>query len=320
MTVTLSTTGMPMMEPMAVPTAVATATAVAGPLPPISFVDRLTVAPLTLVFTPDDWNTPQAVTVSASAGWGYWFDRINYSLSSNDPNWNNAVQPPTTVFVNDGGGPVLPVVPLVPINTSNLSTNTKPVKTSTTLSAPASAVVGQDVTLTAHVRSPAAHAAPPTGSITFMDGKTAVGTADVANGIATLTVSTLDVGRHTLTAVFTSADSTDAGSTSAAVHTTNRKTATKTTLGVATSAPTAGAAPTVTLTAQVTVVAPGVAPVNGVVTFWDRGHVVGKANVTNGVATLTVTTLIHGKQRFSATYQATAETLASTSAPVIAAS
>lgn len=57
----------------------------------------------------------------------------------------------------------------------------------------------------------------PTGSITFYNGSTALGTAvPVANGTATLSVTTLPVGLGSLTAVY-SGDSHDSGATSPAV-------------------------------------------------------------------------------------------------------
>ncbi|MFT4210653.1 MAG: HtaA domain-containing protein, partial [Microbacterium sp.] len=86
--------------------------------------------------------------------------------------------------------------------------------TTTTLSvAPAdTAVAGDTVTLAATV-SPAA-----AGSVEFFDGSTSLGTAAVSSGTATASVSTLAEGDHSLTAVFTPADSSAyIGSTSSAV-------------------------------------------------------------------------------------------------------
>src|SRR5262249_20509331 len=82
----------------------------------------------------------------------------------------------------------------------NTSTGTTAAKTSTTLTTSiATAVFGQQVTLTATVTSAAG---VPTGTVTFLDGTTVLGTAQVnAAGQATLAVS-LDVGSHALTASF----------------------------------------------------------------------------------------------------------------------
>jgi hypothetical protein len=68
----------------------------------------------------------------------------------------------------------------------------------TTLSASSlSPAFGQPVTLTAHVGC----AAAPTGTVTFFEGATAIGTAPVnGSGNATLTVNGLAAGSHTFTA------------------------------------------------------------------------------------------------------------------------
>src|SRR5262249_59395649 len=81
-----------------------------------------------------------------------------------------------------------------------ISTGTIGTKTSTLLStSTATAVFGQPVTLTALVTSAAG---VPTGSVTFRDGDTVLGTVQVnAAGQATLAVS-LGVGDHALTASF----------------------------------------------------------------------------------------------------------------------
>jgi hypothetical protein len=74
------------------------------------------------------------------------------------------------------------------------------VATTTTLSAsPAgSATVGASVSLTAAVTPSGA-----TGNVQFLDGATNLGTASVSADRATLSTSTLSVGAHSLTAVFT---------------------------------------------------------------------------------------------------------------------
>ena len=78
--------------------------------------------------------------------------------------------------------------------------------------APAS-MLGQSVTLTVVVSS---SAGTPAGSVSFMDGSTALGTATLDNkGTATLTLSTLSVGPHSVTAVY-AGNAYYAGSTSSA--------------------------------------------------------------------------------------------------------
>ncbi|MFI6058429.1 Ig-like domain-containing protein [Streptomyces sp. NPDC051286] len=75
--------------------------------------------------------------------------------------------------------------------------------TTTTLVATpaATAPVGAEVTLSAAVTPPAA-----AGTVTFLDGTTELGSADVASGAAELKTSALAKGTHTLTAKFAPTD------------------------------------------------------------------------------------------------------------------
>ncbi|MFJ2795443.1 Ig-like domain-containing protein [Streptomyces sp. NPDC087290] len=68
--------------------------------------------------------------------------------------------------------------------------------------APATAPAGTEVVLKAAVTPPAA-----AGKVTFLDGTTELGSADVASGTAELRTKTLAEGAHTLTAKFVPADS-----------------------------------------------------------------------------------------------------------------
>ncbi len=83
--------------------------------------------------------------------------------------------------------------------------------TTVTLTAPATAVSGQPVNLTANVTPTSA-----TGTVTFMDGGTSLASPSLAGGTAAISLSTLSVGAHSLTAVY-SGDAADATSTSAPV-------------------------------------------------------------------------------------------------------
>jgi hypothetical protein len=80
--------------------------------------------------------------------------------------------------------------------------------------APNPANVNQSITFTASVTSGSSGA--PTGTVSFMDGATQIGSSSLnGNGIATLSISTLTVGTHSLTAVY-GGDSNFNGSTSSA--------------------------------------------------------------------------------------------------------
>ncbi len=78
----------------------------------------------------------------------------------------------------------------------------------TMAASPASAVSGQAITLTASVTPASA-----TGTISFEDGTTTIGSATLASGKGTLSLSTLSVGTHSLTAAY-SGDSADSPSSS----------------------------------------------------------------------------------------------------------
>jgi hypothetical protein len=86
-------------------------------------------------------------------------------------------------------------------NTVGVLLNTSTVATTTALSADVNpAVVGQTVNLTAMVTRAAGI---PTGTVTFMDGTTVLGTATLDNtGTATLAVTFPAAGDHALTAVY----------------------------------------------------------------------------------------------------------------------
>jgi len=74
--------------------------------------------------------------------------------------------------------------------------------TTTTLTAsPATAPSGQAITLTATV-TPTSGSSSPSGTVTFQDGSTAIGSAPLATGKGVTTVSTLSVGSHSITAVY----------------------------------------------------------------------------------------------------------------------
>src|SRR5262249_17437871 len=86
---------------------------------------------------------------------------------------------------------------------------------------PTTITKGQAVTLTASVRATTAGAATPTGTVTFKDGSKVVGTGALSGGVARLTLTTLAVGTHTLTAVYSGAGA-DLGSGSGSVAVTVR--------------------------------------------------------------------------------------------------
>lgn len=99
-----------------------------------------------------------------------------------------------------GNDVVLTVLAATTPTTTSLMSSTNP------------STVGQPVTFTATV-SPV-NAPPPTGTVTFFDGATNIGSSPVnVSGVATLTTSALAAGPHSITATY-SGDANYAGSTS----------------------------------------------------------------------------------------------------------
>jgi len=97
-------------------------------------------------------------------------------------------------------------------STSNAVTETVGTATRTALSvSPNPSASGQTVTLTAVVTPSTA-----TGKVTFLDGSTTLGTANLSGGTATFTIATLTAGGHSLTASY-GGDANNAPSTSTAV-------------------------------------------------------------------------------------------------------
>ncbi len=84
----------------------------------------------------------------------------------------------------------------------------------TTVSSSGPSTVGQSVAFTATVTS--SSTALPTGNITFKNGSTTLGTKLLSGGGAALSISTLTVGTHTITALY-SGDANNAASTSVAI-------------------------------------------------------------------------------------------------------
>jgi hypothetical protein len=94
----------------------------------------------------------------------------------------------------------------------------KAATTTTLTSAPDPSSAGQTVVFTATVTSPAGS---PTGTVSFFEGSTLLGTATVgAGGVATFTTATLSAGTHTLTATY-SGDGNFLGSSGTGTQTVN---------------------------------------------------------------------------------------------------
>ncbi|MGA5822264.1 Ig-like domain-containing protein, partial [Kitasatospora sp. NPDC094028] len=167
-------------------------------------------------------------------------------------------------------------------------------------SAPDPSVFGQPKVLTATVTVAAPGAGTPTGTVSFFDGVTLLGTGTLdATGTATFTSSALGVGIHALTAVY-SGDTAFNGSTSP-VDAQTVNTADTTTALTSAPDPSVFGQPKV-LTATVTVAAPGAGTPTGTVSFFDGATLLGTGTVVAGVATFTTTDLAVGTHALTAVY------------------
>jgi len=116
----------------------------------------------------------------------------------------------TAVYVGDGNFNGSTSAPLT-------ETVTKITALVTLSSSPNPSLLNQPVVLTAKVAAVPPAVGTPTGTVAFQDGATALGTATLSSsGVATLTLSTLAIGSHSLTAVY-SGDADLSGATSAAL-------------------------------------------------------------------------------------------------------
>ncbi len=153
---------------------------------------------------------------------------------------------------------------------------------------------GQSVVFTAGV-SPSSGTGTPTGSITFLDGATVLGSSALdSNGLATFSTSSLSIGTHSLTAQY-SGDGVFAGSTSSATLQTVNKT--DTTIGLTSNHNPSNNGQPVTFKATVS---PSMA--TGIVQFFDGSTLLGGVALASGSASLTVSGLSVGSHSITATY------------------
>ncbi|MEU4906217.1 Ig-like domain-containing protein [Streptomyces sp. NPDC022067] len=175
--------------------------------------------------------------------------------------------------------------------------------TSTTVTfVPPAPVCGETVTLTAHVAAVPPGSGTPTGTVTFIisaDGPTVNGTLD-GSGNASVTVPALSVGTHQV-AAFYNGDTNFAASNSPLTPLTVNPASSTTTLTVSPASPVCGES--VTLCAQVAVVAPGTCTPTGTVTFSVAGGptLTGTLDAT-GQACVTTNAIPVGTHAVTATY------------------
>jgi sugar lactone lactonase YvrE len=161
----------------------------------------------------------------------------------------------------------------------------------------------------------------PTGSVTFLDGTSALGTATLENATATFTTSTLSGVVHTITARYNGDSNYLASASTTTVTVTPAPTAA--TLGVSPNPAIAGHALTLTMTVQGATF-PGIAAPSGDVAFYEGWNYLGHSALVGNTATLSVSSLpagtysdiaaYYGGDAYYATSSATAPTLFVTAA------
>jgi hypothetical protein len=166
---------------------------------------------------------------------------------------------------------------------------------------------GQSVMFTATVSAPSG---TPTGTVTFFDGTTALGSSGLnPSGVASLSTSTLSAGTHSITAQY-GGDGTYTASTSGALSQTVNKANTTTTLTSSQNPSSKGQSVTFTAT-----VAPST--VTGTVQFFDGSTSLGIVALNGGTASLTTSSLSPGSHSISAQYSGDGNDGGSTSAVLV---
>jgi hypothetical protein len=254
-----------------------------------------------------------------------WLDRpapqdITVSLTSSNP---SVFPVPSTITVSQGysnagvevnTSPVTGLTYVTVTGTYNevqqtavLTVTQEPTATSLT-SSPNPSTYGQTVTFTATVTS---SYGTPTGTVTFYDSGTSIGTASLSGGHALLSTQTLGGGSHSITAVY-AGNSTFSGSSSSPLIQHVNKESTTTSL---TSSPNPSSFDqTVIFTATVTFT---YGSPTGTVTFYDSGTSIGTGSVSGGHASLSIHTLSVGSHTITAAYGGDTNFNGSTSSPLV---
>jgi Bacterial Ig-like domain (group 3) len=177
----------------------------------------------------------------------------------------------------------------------------------TTLSSSANpSTIGASVTFTATV---ATVIITPTGTVTFKDGATTLGTGTLnGSGQATFSTSSLALGSHSITAVY-SGDLVYNPSTSSTLSQTVNQNNTTTTVGSTPNPGTFGASVTFTATVSSVVGTP-----TGTVTFKDGAITLGTGTLSGGQATFTTSALAVGSHSITAVYGGDTNDIGGTSA------
>jgi hypothetical protein len=146
-----------------------------------------------------------------------------------------------------------------------------------------------------------------TGTITFFDGSTALGTAPIGSGVATLSVPAMSVGSHSITASYAGDANLGASTSAVLTQVVDRAAAV---VGLTSSSNPATFGTSVTFTASITNGA------TGTVAFLDGASTLGVVGISAGTAMFTISTLSAGTHNITVTYAGDTNFTGGTSAPV----
>jgi hypothetical protein len=210
--------------------------------------------------------------------------------------------------VYNGSSSFAPSAPSAPVTQT-----VNPDGTSTALSTSGSpSAFNEPVTFTATVTANAPGGGTPGGSVSFMEGSTALGTVTLQNGSASYTTSTLTGGAHTITAEYLGNSSYTAGLSNSVTETIGQV---GSNIVLKSSAPAAVYGEPVTFTATVTPNSGRGAPA-GTVTFTNGSTVLAVVSMPAGVATYTTSTLALGGHSIAVSYAGSTDFSAASVAPI----
>ena len=163
------------------------------------------------------------------------------------------------------------------------------------------ATVGQSITFTATISAIAPGAGTPTGTVTFFDGATNLGTGTLSAGVATLATSALTQATHSVTAVYAGDTNFKTVTSSAVSQVVNGSSTVGTATAVSSSSIASVSGQSVTFTATVT--PQGTGTPTGTVTFLDGTATLGTGTLNgSGIATFTTSSLSIASHSITASY------------------
>ncbi len=182
-----------------------------------------------------------------------------------------------------------------------VTANVAQASTTTLVASPTSITFGQSVTLTATVAAAdSTDTNIPTGTVEFMNGSTSLGTATLTDGTAAVMDVFLPAGTDSVTVIY-QGDTNFAASTSPEADVTVAQSSTTTTLASSVSSLVSGQS--VTLTATVAAVSPGLGTPTGTVEFFSGTTSLGTGTLNeDGIATLNTSVLTTADTTLTATY------------------